>query len=374
MERLRILHLMSARYYVGEAARVVDLVQGERERGHDSRLIIRAGSPVAHEAGRRGLPYAEATLSGKFVPWHDYADVRLVKRLVAERDVDVVHAHRGKDHWLAAWALLGKRRPVLVRSRHVVTPIRDHLPNRWLYERATRGVIAVSDIVRAQVERLLAAGPERLRTIRGGGRLDRLAGSRPEAVEALRRRLHLEPDRVILTLLARVAPIKGHEHVLSALPEILARQPRAVVVFAYSRQGDYRRQLDEQVNRLGLREAVRWIGPQDDLSPLLALTDVGLIASVGSEGWSRVAVEFQAAGKPVVATTVGSLPEIIYDGQNGFLVPPADPAAMAAAVNRLLADSALRLRLGQAARAEAEQYHYLRLTDETIQFYRDLLA
>ncbi len=372
---LNILQLMSARSYVGEAARSLDLTERLAEKGHLPLVLLRHRQSPAQEASHRGLPYESARFCSRFHPYHDWRDMRRIRRLVVEREINVVHAHRGKEHWLAALALRGCPRKVpLVRTRHVIMPIRDHAANRWLYKRATAGVVCVSQAVDAVVSRDLPYFAGLKRVIPSGGLLRRLNGSEAEAMD-LRKRLHLTPKTRVLTLVARIAAIKGHLHAVDALARLLPRHPEAVLVFAYSRANTpWREKVEARIAALDLHDRVRWLGGLDRIGPLLRLTDIGLVASTGSEGWSRAAAEFQSCGVPVVATAVGSLPEIVAEGQTGLVVPPADPDALAAAIGRLLDDAELRQHMGRAAAERRSFYSHERMTDDVLAFYEDVLA
>jgi glycosyltransferase involved in cell wall biosynthesis len=117
--------------------------------------------------------------------------------------------------------------------------------------------------------------------------------------------------------------------------------------------GELRGELEAQARRLGLAPHVRFAGWRDNVAEVLALADVFVLPSE-SEGFGRVLVEAMAMGRPVVATNVGGIPDIVLDGETGLLVEPADPAALASAVGALLDEPARAARLGAAGRARAE--------------------
>ncbi len=371
---LKIMHLMSARYFVGEAGRVLDLVKCQRGHGHEVSLVLRRGYGVAGEAERRGLGHECLNFSSRFNLLADARDVAGLRRFIRARGINILHAHRGKDHWLAAAALIRMPgMPRLVRTRHVIMPIRNHPANRWLYGRATSGLIAVSNAVREVVDRDLEYFSGPVRVVRGGVPPDRVADATQEAAAELRRQLHIPEDAVVITLLGRAAWVKGHEHALQAFAELLLAHPNAILVFAYSRANDeYRLGLDRKIEAMGIKRNLRWLGMQENITPLLTMTDVGLVASVGSEGWSRVAVEFMHAGTPLVATGVGSLPEIVQHEKTGLLVPPADAGAMAAALTRLLADQGMLDSMSAQARIAAESFTCERMAREIEDFYREI--
>ncbi len=375
-DRLRILHLCSAREYVGEAGRVVDLAQALRERGHEVEVIGRRSHSVVDRAGRRGLPCTAAHMRSRFHPWLDLSDVRLIRARIRTVQAHLVHTHRGKDHWLAAAALARLRaRPALVRTRHVVTPIRAHAANRWLFSRATNGLVCVSEAVARAVAASGLRIPGPATVIPGGTDPRELRTSAPDGPQQLRRRLHIPEDAPVIGCLARLAPIKGQEYLVRALPRVLAAHPNAVCVFAFSRKSGYRDRLEDLVREVGVREAVRWVGQVERIGDFLRLAQVGVLASIGSEGWSRAAVEFMAVGRPVVATCVGSLPEIVTQGATGRLVPARDPEALAESITALLNDPSTSAALGEAGAARAARYYTIdQLADATVAFYRIVLA
>lgn len=370
MGALSIVHLCSARHFVGEAARVVDLAEAQRDAGHAVLVIGRAGYSVVAEAAARGLPHHALALGSRFHPWRDRADRRALGRILRERAADILHVHRGKEHWLAAWTPR-PRGCTLVRTRHVVTPVRGHVCNRWLYGRATDALICASRAAEAGVRSGVPRLAIPVRVVHGAARAIDLPP--PARAEALRRRLHLE-GALVTTLLGRIDAVKGHAYGLEALAHVAHRHPEVALLFAYPRQSEYRLELEAAIARLGLGRRIRWLGPQADLGPLLAITDLGLIASIGSEGWSRVAVEFAHAGRAVIASTVGSLPEIVRDGETGVLVPPADAEALARAWEELAADPERRAHLAEGARSAVGHFRVGRVATEVESVYREALA
>ena len=357
---------------VGEAARALDTVENEMALGHQALLLLRRNSAAAAEAQRRGLLYREAEFMGGFRPWSLWRDIFRLRRFVAANAVDIIHVHRSKEHWLAAVAC-GHRLPV-VRTRHVVMPIRSHIANRWLYTRATAGVICVSLAVAGVFYRSLPFYRGPLGIIAGGVDIERVQTQISTAGQTLRQRLGIPPEAPIFTLLARIDRVKGHLHVVAAMPEILRHEPQAVFLFAYPRQSIYRREVEAAIRRLGLEKHVFWVGELTNIGEALAISTAGIIASVGSEGWSRAAMEFLAAGVPVIGTDVGSIPEIVRHEETGIIVPPADASALAAAAVRLLSDTALCQRMRAACRKAAAFYSLRRMAEETIAFYKSVSA
>ena len=202
---------------------------------------------------------------------------------------------------------------------------------------------------------------QRLRVVHLGTDPDRFRPGRDPT--ELRQRLGL-PDGGIRWLLtvARLTPHKGVDTVLHALPAILERAPD--VRYAVAGNGVARELLEDLARELGVADRVSFLGTIDerDLPALYNLASVYVGASrraerVGVEGFGISLVEASACGLPVVAGNSGGIPDAVRDGETGFLVPPEDPAALAGAVSRLLADRALAQRIGAAGRRAVETYY-----------------
>jgi hypothetical protein len=154
---------------------------------------------------------------------------------------------------------------------------------------------------------------------------------------------------------ARLAPVKGHEVLVRAMARVVAERPRAVLVLVgepWSGQPEGLRSLAE---RLGIGASVLFAGRREDVPALLALADVCVSSSVGSEENSRAVGEYMAAGRAVVATSVGVVPELVEHGVSGLLAPPGDEAALASSLLAVLSDRALAGRMGADGRRLTEE-------------------
>jgi glycosyltransferase involved in cell wall biosynthesis len=184
---------------------------------------------------------------------------------------------------------------------------------------------------------------------------------------AARRELGIAPGAPMVLMVGRLQPWKGQHLVVDAAQQVLRRHPDCVFVFAGDasmgwEDGDYPEQLRSQAERLGLSEAVRFVGHAQDVAPLLAAADVAVHAS-SNEPFGLVVVEALAAGVPLVAVAEGGAREIAVHGRDALLVERSSPA-LAAALTRLLASECLRAALAQAATVRAEQFSAARMTAE----------
>lgn len=346
---MRILQLVSCRGWSSDAYWAARVSRELERRGHEVTLGCRAGTearviaPARAQGVTRIVTFAFA---GGLRPGADLADLRRLRALL--RSVDVVHVHRSKEHWLAAVAsrLAAEPRPI-VRTRHIAQAVRPHAANRWLYRRATAWVVTVTEAIRRQY---LAAGllpADRVAALPGG--VDAEA-YRPRPLDAeVRARLGGEPEIPLVGMVAGLRAMKGHRTVVEAA----ARLARAGLAarFAFVGRGPLEPAIREAVERAGLGHRVTVRGWAADLPAVLAALDVALYVPLESDGMSRVVFECLAAGRPLIASRVGVVPEVLVDGEHAALVPAGDAEALAAALARVLADPAAAARLGAAGRA-----------------------
>jgi glycosyltransferase involved in cell wall biosynthesis len=343
--------------------------------GHDVALVCkrRSEARVIRRARLAGVTRIETLeLSSGVKPVADSIDLRRIVRWLPE--TDVIHVHRGKEHWLAALAnrLSGVRRP-LVRTRHIVQPVRPHALNRWLYNQATDLVVTVTEAIRLQ---LLAGGlgtADRIVALPGGVDLDRF---RPDSMASptggLRAALpDVPPDTPLVGLVSGFRVMKGHETVVEAAARLAATGHRFHLVLIG--HGALLERVRDLVEAAALPGYTSILGFVDDLPAAMATLDVGLYSPLESDGMSRVLFEYLAAGVPVVATRVGVVPEILANDRNALLVPAGEPGPMAAAIGQLLRDRVLRHELGSAGAALVRaRYSGPRLAERLTALYRSL--
>jgi glycosyltransferase involved in cell wall biosynthesis len=158
------------------------------------------------------------------------------------------------------------------------------------------------------------------------------------------------------------------------LVRALEKLPRGAYTAVIVGDGPDRPALEAEIGRLGLDSFVQVVGERNDVAERLAASDLFVLSS-RSEGLPLSILEAMAAGLPVVATNVGGVPELVLDGETGFLVPPGNPQSLAGAMERLLEDSALRRRLGAAGRLRVEEGFHLESTRRAhLDLYTALLA
>ena len=345
---MKILQLMSCRGWSSDAYWAARMTRELARRGHVVTLGCRAGTevPVIDRARREGVErLTTLSLAGGARPVADGRDLRRLRALMV--GVDVVHVHRGKEHWLAAVAnrLIATPRPI-VRTRHIAQAVRPHAANRWLYRRGTAFVVTVTDAIRRQYVAAGLVDPERVAALPGGADTERYR-PRPRDPET-HRHLGGHPDRPLIGMIAGLRVMKGHEIVVEAAARLAARGARPHFVFIG--RGPMERAVRDAIERAGLGAHFTLAGFVDDLPAALAALDVVLYTPLESDGMSRVIFEYLAAGRPLIAARVGVVPEVLTDGEHAALVPAGDAQALAQALERLVGDPAAASRLGEGGR------------------------
>lgn len=373
---MTILQIVSCRGWSSDAYWAARATVELERTGHDVTLVCkrRSEARVMRRAREAGVSRFETLeLAGGVRPVADVMDVRRLMGWLPE--AQVLHVHRGKEHWLAAVAnrLSYSPRP-LVRTRHIVQPVRPHALNRWLYGQATDLVVTVTDAIRRQ---LIAGGlgsEDRVVAMPGGVDADRF---RPDAVAprdgGLRTLPGLPADVPLIGLVSGFRVMKGHQTVVEAAARLAAQGHRFHLVLIG--QGALSERVRGLVEAAGLESRTSILGFVDDLPAAMAALDVALYSALESDGMSRVLFEYLAAGVPVVATRVGVVPEVLEDGRTALLVPAGEAEPMAAAIGRLLGDAGLRRELG-AAGAALVRAHYsgARLAEQLTAHYLSLAA
>jgi glycosyltransferase involved in cell wall biosynthesis len=346
--RLRILHVVANRWWTGSADPALDLTRTLKDRGHAVWFACVRGDVLERHVRDAGVELVESlSLERTARPWRLGAQIGALRRVLRERSIDVVHAHQTHDHWLAALARTGTA-VRLVRTVHHRRAVHDGRAARWLLGRAD-AVIAVSEGIAG---RLRAAGvPDtRVTVVPGAVHVERFTPS----ADGRSVRAELGLDAAPLAgCVARMVPGRGHDVLLRAMARLHARMPEARLVLVG--RGEHRPALEALVADLGLGSTVVFAGYRGtDLPETLAALDCLVLLGTGSEESCRAVLEGMAAGRAIVAAPVGAVPEIVAEGETGWLVEPA-PEPVAARLEAVLRDAARARLMGAAGRCRVER-------------------
>ncbi len=366
-ERLRVVTLTDHLSFSGGAERVAALVAMRLDPERFDRIIC--ASRTVDEAARKeciaaGVRVLALKRQSTYAIWSWLPLVRLLRR---ER-IDILHAHKFRSNvWAAVLGTL-MRVPVVVAHEHgwerpswVV-----RLLNRWVVTKGCDEVLAVSGAERRRMIEVDGIPPERVNLMPNGiPNLTQTVG------RDIRKELQIPPHSPIIGSVAVLRPEKALEVLIEAAGIVVSQRADAVVLIVGNGPEDEK--LRSLVESLGLEKAVLLIGERSDIADLVGTIDIAVCCS-DREGSPLSVMEYMAAGKPVVATNVGGLPEMVEDSVNGLLIERRDAKALADAILRLIADENLRRRLGAAGKArQVEEFSLDALVERTDALYEQLV-
>jgi glycosyltransferase involved in cell wall biosynthesis len=332
---------------------------GALDRRRFELCAIAPAGRLLEETAAIGLETHLLEVSARFDPRLAGRAKRLA-RLLDQEKADILHAHAWSAGFLASLALpLCRRRPRLVCTIH------NHPPKGWWVGGVVNRVAKSADriiCVSQTLARLLPAQHQaKLRVIYNGVEIP---ASLPPAGEA-RELLGLPNQAPLVGAVARLAPQKGIGILLEAAAKL------AGVHFAVIGKGPLQDALEKRRRELGLEDRFHFLGCLPETFSLLAAVDLVAIPSI-SEGSSIVALEALAAGKPIVASRLEPLEEIIKAGENGLLVTPHDPEALARGIERLLQDPLLAAKMREQGKPRAREFSLEQMVKATAELYDEL--
>jgi len=345
--RLDILHVVENLERGGLERMVIDLIGAQHAAGHHCRAIclFRPGA-LAGELEAQGIEVRACGKRGGL----DLAALRRLRGWLRATPGAVVHTHNANAHYHTAAAATGLPIVRLINTRHGMGAAQPRSRGEWLYRRSmgrTDTVVAVCEAARARFAQQGVSPRGRLLSVPNGIRIDRFSPAAEARRAALRGDLGFAPGTRIIGTVGRLNPVKDQATLLRAFARLRGEFADTALVLVGD--GALRAPLEAQAAALGIGDAVRFLGDRGDVRELLQGFDVFALSSL-SEGYSMALLEACASGLPIVATDVGGNREIVVDGRNGRLAPPARDDALAEAFATLLRDPAGAGAMGRAGR------------------------
>jgi glycosyltransferase involved in cell wall biosynthesis len=358
-----VMHVITRLTVGGSSENTVSIIEELQRFGYASTLVLgpQSEGPTVEDARRRGCRIVELDgMVREVSPGRDLAAVLQLYRLFRRERPAIVHTHTSKAGFVGRFAAWLAGVPAVIHQPH------GHIFYGYWSRPRTAMFVTLERIAAHWTDTMVALTPREIEEHleRGIGRAEQYAvvpsgvptralregaASRAEA----RTRLGLPDDAYVVIGIGRLVPIKGFDLLVEALGELVTQVPEAHVVLIGD--GVERGALEARAAALGVTDRLHILGTVTDVVGLLPAADV-LAAPSRNEGMGRVLVEAMALGLPVVGTRVGGIGDVILDGECGLLVPPEDPAALAAALIDLGQDLGRRAKLGEGARPRAEDF------------------
>jgi len=303
----------------------------------------------------------------------DLGAVLRLRAIIKQERPDILHTHLFHADLLGRLVGAWQRVPVMVTTLHML-PKPQH---RWWCQpvdqwcqRFSAAFVSISEEIKQIFVNAERLDPAKVRIIPNA--VEPLSPPDAATCARLRREVDVPDDGVLVGVVSRLEePRKALDVMIEAVAHVAPRWPglRCVLIG----EGAWRPALEAQIQRLGMAAHVRMLGTRHDVSAWLSAMDLFVLPS-RDEGLPMAIIEAMSAGRPIIATPVGGVPELITHEEHGLLVPPSDVAALAEAIERLLRDRALARRLGQAAQAKfAERFDMRQMIRRTEHLYEEVL-
>jgi glycosyltransferase involved in cell wall biosynthesis len=386
-EPVRVLRVIARLNMGGPALHVAYLTAGLAERGYETTLVAgslaRGEDSMAFVADELGLDVVHVReLHREISPVRDMIAALRLAHLIRRERPTILHTHTAKAGAVGRMAALlagSARPPIVVHTFHghvlrgYFDPVRTagfRLLERLLARMSTV-LVAVSPQVRDDLVALGVAPRERFAVVRLGIELAERVTADGDLRDETRRVLGIAPARFVVGWIGRMTGVKRTEDVLVAFRRLRDRGVDATLCMIGD--GPDRPAVERRAHELGVMRDTLFLGYQEEVARFYAAVDAVVLPSI-NEGTPVTAIEALAAGRPVVATRVGGVPDVVRDGEDGFLVPPGATGELADRLARLAHDPALRERMGEKGREHVlGRYAVERLVEDVDLLYRSLL-
>jgi len=326
----------------------------ESEMSDEESLAVSESLKIAEENNIKviNLPF----LVRKIAPLTDLKALFTLFKILRKERPDIVHTHTSKAGFLGRFASFLARVPIIIHTPH------GHVFHSYFGPTLTKIFVIAEKILSLITDKIITltnrerdehierriAPLNKFITIHSGVDLDRFMNLNID-IKKKKKELNIPQDFYVIGTVGRLVPIKGHKYLVSAAEMIIKEFPKTVFVIVGD--GFLKPILERHAEALGIRKNIVFTGWRKDVPEILYLFDVLVFPSL-NEGMGRVMIEGMSLGKPIVASNVGGIRDLIEDGKNGLLVPPRDSNALRKAISRLIRNKKLAEGLGKIGKME----------------------
>jgi L-malate glycosyltransferase len=367
---MNVLILFSHRWRGGRAGgaetHAIGLIKGLAAKGHAIVFVTGKADDGCHPGLSDGVSAHFELPFQTINPLDKFKTYRRLAQIVAEHQIEIIHAHHRNAGYFAE---------LLCRRKHIPYVVTVHdpwhaTPFKKSHGKVFRRLIAVSDFLKQLLIARFQVPPERIRTIRNGVDPSRFEGIARAEAARFRSACSVGADEIVLSQISRISKVKGQFDLLHALQLLPPDLPYRCLIVG---EGKERPRLERLAESLGLSRKVTFCGYQSNIPVVLAASDVMLLPS-RREGLPLSIVEAMLSHVPVIAAITAGVPEIITHGKDGLLFQAGDIPTLATLIEQMVRDANLRQQLAQAGhRTAIDRFLVGRMVDETEAYYRRIL-
>ncbi|HIE43243.1 MAG TPA: glycosyltransferase family 1 protein [Candidatus Omnitrophica bacterium] len=338
---IRVLHTNAGRNWSGIEKRIFTIAHHLNSVGIKNSFAINEDSPLAVEAKRVNIECFPFSIRNKC----DVGAIFQLKKILKKGDFNIIHTHRSTDHWIAVETVKFFKSPCrLIRTRHSHIPVNRNWINNLLYKKFTDKIVTVAEVSRQQLIEYNGIDASKIATVHSSVFLDQFHPDKK--ITGIRDELGLDKNTSIIGTVGKISLHKNYPLLLHAF-KIVKRSIQNVKLIIVGK-GPLENKMKLLSRELDVEEDTYFLGERKDIPQIMATLDVFVLASM-VEGSPASLKEAMVSGKPVVATAVGGIPEIIEDGVSGILVPLGESARLASKIIRILKSQELAEKLGRGA-------------------------
>lgn len=271
--------------------------------------------------------------------------------IIQKEKIDIVCTNIEKDNRSAGIAarICGKK---VIQRVGLVTDLRNSFKFRFMQAAVIDNIVVPCNYIKEGLKRLSWLKQEKIVVIHNGKDLRKYQPNKSYC--EVREELGVYEKTVLLCVSSQLAKTKGHQYLLEAFSLLKKRYGDIKLIIIG--QGPLREELECKAKALGLDNSVIFLGHRNDINRVVDAADIAVLPSL-EEGFPNTVVEYMALGKPVVATNIAGIPEVVADRETGFLVPPADSKKLAEALERLINDKEVREKMGNNGRKRIKLFY-----------------
>jgi glycosyltransferase involved in cell wall biosynthesis len=365
--KLTILHTESSTGWAGQEMRIILEAREMKKLGHRIILATQPQSGIIQAIDEEGIEKEILTMKKR-----DFmiSVIRFIK-IISKYKVDIVNTHSSWDSWIASIAArISRRGPIILRTRHLSTPVSKGILSRIVYQYLPHLVITTGNSIRETLINVNYFPQEKIVSIPTGVDLD-VFYPRP-INNTLRMKLGISQKDKVIGTIAALRSWKGHDHLLEAA-KILTEKYKNIK-FLIVGDGPRYDHLVEKVKTSGIKDYVLFLGYRKDIPEVMSMLDIVVLPSFANEGVPQSILQAMAMEKPVIACNAGSISEVVHDRETGVLVEPRNPVALAKSIEMMFDNQGLIKTLTANAKKLVEsEYSLKKMVERIEEVYNRLL-
>lgn len=368
MKKYTILHTEASKGWGGQEIRIITEAEGLIKRGH--RIIIAAppDAKIIKHAKTKNIEAVPLSMEKFSV----LGPIKKLMDIINKYKIDIVNTHSSRDSWLASIAArLSFRKPVIIRTRHLSTPISNNLLSRIVYNHLPHKIITTGESIKDSMIERNNFNPDKIVSIPTGINLE-IFKTRKSGTN-IKRAFNIPARSPLIGMVSVLRSWKGHIYLLEAVPNVIKKNPNTR--FLIVGDGPYRDVIEEKIKKMGIERYVIMAGHREDIPEILSAIDFLVFPSYANEGVPQAILQAFAAGKTVIASNAGSVSEVVLNNKTGILIPPRNSAFLGKRIIELLNAKDKRKKMALAGRKLVESGYSLEaMLNKIEKIYNELMT